>query len=78
MPQPLVSIVITNHNYGRFISEAVQSIVDQHYPELELIIVDDASTDDSKTVIEQLSNLHSQRFQRFVTKYLFQILSILE
>lgn len=70
MPQPLVSIVITNHNYGRFINEAVQSIVDQHYPELELIIVDDASTDDSKTVIEQLSNLHNQRFQRFVTKYL--------
>jgi glycosyltransferase involved in cell wall biosynthesis len=48
--QPLVSIVIANYNYGRFLGEAIQSALDQTYPAVEIILVDDGSTDDSLDV----------------------------
>jgi len=41
---PLVSVLITNHNLGRFLPETLASIADSNYPEIEVIIVDDAST----------------------------------
>ena len=51
---PRVSIIIGNYNYGRFIEEAIRSVLDQDYAQLELIIVDDGSTDGSRTIIERL------------------------
>ena len=48
--QPLVSIIIANYNYGRFLGEAIQSALDQTYPAVEIILVDDGSTDDSLAV----------------------------
>jgi glycosyltransferase involved in cell wall biosynthesis len=47
----LVSIIINNYNYGRFVSQAVQSALDQTYSNTEVIVVDDGSTDDSRTSI---------------------------
>ncbi|TQF11354.1 glycosyltransferase [Myxococcus llanfairpwllgwyngyllgogerychwyrndrobwllllantysiliogogogochensis] len=41
---PRVSVLITNHNLGRFLPETLASIADSNYPEIEVIIVDDAST----------------------------------
>ncbi len=49
---PLVSVLLTSYNHGRFIGEAIQSVLDQTLEDFELIIVDDASTDDSVAVIE--------------------------
>ena len=49
-PAPLVSIVIANYNYGRFLGEAIQSALDQSHPEVEVILVDDGSSDDSLEV----------------------------
>jgi len=49
--QPLVSIIITNYNYGRFLSEAVDSALQQTYQPVEVIIVDDGSTDESHQII---------------------------
>ena len=46
-PDPLVSVIIPNHNYGRFVPEAIESALAQTYPRIEVIVVDDASTDDS-------------------------------
>ena len=41
MSQGLVTVLITNFNYGRFIGDAIQSVVEQTYSPLELIVVDD-------------------------------------
>lgn len=49
--RPTVSIVITNHNYGCFLPAALQSVLDQSYPPLEIIVVDDGSVDDSRPVL---------------------------
>jgi glycosyltransferase involved in cell wall biosynthesis len=49
---PLVSILINNYNYERFLSEAISSALDQTYATYEVIIVDDGSTDNSLSVIE--------------------------
>jgi glycosyltransferase involved in cell wall biosynthesis len=51
---PLVSVVITNFNYGAYIRQAVESVMTQTYPTIECIIVDDCSTDDSIEVIREL------------------------
>ena len=49
--KPLVSVVITNYNYGGFLRAAVQSAIDQSYRPLEVIVVDDGSTDCSRAVL---------------------------
>ncbi len=52
---PRVSVVIVNHNYGRFLAEAVASVREQSYPNIDCVIVDDASTDDSADVISAIT-----------------------
>lgn len=49
--QPLVSIIINNYNYERFLAEAIDSALAQTYPNTEVIVVDDCSTDNSRDVI---------------------------
>ncbi|MEW5858968.1 MAG: glycosyltransferase, partial [Cyanobacteriota bacterium] len=49
--KPFVSVIINNYNYGRFISEAIDSVLNQTYPHIEVIVVDDGSTDNSREVI---------------------------
>lgn len=51
---PLVSIVVVNYNYGRFLKEAVESVFAQTYPNIECIVVDNASTDNSLAVMAAL------------------------
>lgn len=48
-----ISIVVPNFNGAAFIAQTLQSVIDQGYPDLELIVVDGASTDDSLAVIEK-------------------------
>ena len=49
--QPLVSIVINNYNYGRFLRDAIDSALNQTYDHTETIVVDDGSTDNSREII---------------------------
>lgn len=50
--RPLVSIVINNYNYGRYLRAAIDSALAQTYPHVEVIVVDDGSTDESRAIIE--------------------------
>ncbi|MFB2834780.1 glycosyltransferase family 2 protein [Floridanema evergladense] len=47
----LVSIAINNYNYGRFLSQAIDSSLNQSYDNVEVIVVDDGSTDNSREII---------------------------
>ena len=49
--QPLVSIIINNYNYARFLRDAIDSALNQTYDRTETIVVDDGSTDNSREII---------------------------
>lgn len=55
-PCPLVSIVINNFNYANFLRRAIDSALQQSYKRVEVIVVDDGSTDDSASIIESYNN----------------------
>ena len=50
---PKISIVLPNYNYARYLDERIQSLLNQTYTDFELIILDDASQDNSIEVIEK-------------------------
>ena len=50
-PGLLVSAVVVNYNYGRYLRNAIDSALNQTYSNLEVIVVDDGSTDDSRQII---------------------------
>lgn len=52
--RPLVSVVIVNYDSGAYLVDCVRSLVNSTYPNLELIVVDNASDDDSVTRVEAL------------------------
>lgn len=58
MEQPLVSVICLCYNHGRFIKEAIESVITQTYTNLQVIVVDDASTDESVAEILKLKDQH--------------------
>lgn len=53
--EPLVSIVLPVYNGARYLNEAIESCVRQTYPHWELVVVDDASTDDTPAIVAEWS-----------------------
>ncbi len=53
MSRPLVSVVVPNYNYGRFLPRALESVFAQTYSDVEVLVVDDGSTDDSLEVMRR-------------------------
>ena len=51
--QPLVTLICLCYNHARFLREALDSVLNQTYPNLEIIVADDFSTDNSREIIEE-------------------------
>ena len=47
-----VSIIMPAYNSSRWISDSIQSVLDQYYEQWELLIVDDGSTDNTKNIVK--------------------------
>lgn len=60
MKQPLISIILPVFNGERFLKQSIQSCLDQTYFNLELIIVNDASTDNTLQIVEEFADLDSR------------------
>jgi glycosyltransferase involved in cell wall biosynthesis len=56
MSKPIVAVCIPSYNYGHFIGRCIESILQQTYPHIELIISDDCSSDDSDSVIKKFKD----------------------
>jgi alpha-1,3-rhamnosyltransferase len=63
--EPLVSVCVPVYNHEKFVEECIRSIIDQDYKNIELIVIDDGSTDDSVEVIKQMISACEGRFVRF-------------
>lgn len=64
---PLVSVILPTYNSVRFLERSIKSVLDQTFKNLELIIVDDCSTDTSLKIIKNFSK-KDKRIRYFVTK----------
>ena len=48
-----VSVIIPNYNHAKYLKQRIDSVLNQTYQDFDVIILDDSSTDESKTIIEQ-------------------------
>lgn len=56
LKEPLVSVVIPTYNYGHFVASAIQSVLDQTFLNIEVIVVDDGSTDTTCEVVKKFGD----------------------
>lgn len=63
-PQPLVSVPVITYNSSKTVVETLDSIYNQTYPNLELIVSDDGSPDDTVEICRNWMDVHKERFVR--------------
>lgn len=56
--QPVVSVIITCYNHGRYLADAIQSAQRQSYPHIDIVVVDDGSTDNTREVALSFPDVH--------------------
>ena len=56
--QPLVSVILPSFNHRRYVNESIQSVLQQTYSNIQLIVIDDGSTDGSAEYIAELAGQH--------------------
>jgi cellulose synthase/poly-beta-1,6-N-acetylglucosamine synthase-like glycosyltransferase len=66
-----VSVIMPTYNRASFIVKALDSVWRQTYRPIELLIVDDGSTDDTKSVVLEWANNHNED-NLFITRYIYQ------
>jgi len=54
--QPLISVIIPVYNGEDFIQDAIQCVLDQNYPNMEILVIDDGSTDQTRAIIDGYSD----------------------
>lgn len=64
---PLVSVIVAVYNGAEFVEDTLRSVMEQSYHNLQIIVVDDASTDQSRSVIDRLAG-QDQRIERLYLK----------
>ncbi|HEY1237445.1 MAG TPA: glycosyltransferase [Solirubrobacterales bacterium] len=64
-PPPAVSIVLATHNRPRWLQLAMDSVLTQEYPNLELLVMDDGSTDETPELLREYERRHSRKRFRF-------------
>ncbi len=57
MTEPLVSVISTNFNHGRFLRDTLDSVLRQSYKNIEHLVIDGGSTDDSVSILRQYPNV---------------------
>src|SRR5882762_3314790 len=53
LSMPKVSVIIPNYNHARFLRQRVESVLAQTYQDFEVILLDDCSTDDSRSILSE-------------------------
>ena len=59
---PLVTVIIASYNHGSYIEESIRSVLNQTYPHIELLVIDDGSSDDS---VQRIESLQKERWFDF-------------
>lgn len=59
----LLSVIIPSYNYGRYIPHAIESVIAQDYGPIEIIVIDDGSTDGSQAIVQEIFD-RTDRFER--------------
>ena len=74
MYEKLVSVIIPCYNAEKYLRESVESIINQSYPNLEIICIDDCSTDSTLAILEELASrdarvkvLHNSRHMKIAS-----------
>lgn len=52
---PLITVAIVTYNHQEFVREALDSVLAQHYPNLEIVVADDASTDETLKIVDEIA-----------------------
>ncbi len=63
MKRPAMSVLINNYNYARFVGRAIDSVLAQQTPDVEIIVVDDGSSDQSCSILETYGDRIKVLFQ---------------
>lgn len=67
---PKVSVVLTSYNHAKYLRESIESVLHQTYKDFELIIWDDASTDDSWSIISSYADGRIRKFRNETNQFI--------
>lgn len=67
--RPLISVIMPCYNAAPYVAEAVESVMGQSHGNVELVVVDDGSTDGSDLVLKQLAEKYPERLHLFYTSH---------
>ncbi|XDZ67103.1 glycosyltransferase family 2 protein [Alphaproteobacteria bacterium LSUCC0226] len=73
--KPLVSVIVPCYNHEAYVEQAIKSVLNQTYKNIELVVIDDGSSDRSPGIIQKLSNEYDFKFVSQVNKGICQTLN---